>query len=118
MSKYSDEQILEVCKAGYEVMGKFADVQVCNIPYSIIKDGLEQGLTSKEISCNVYNALKDIPLNQNIAGSFNIGESMHNVALYLQGEVEKRIDALIPTPEEPEDDEDTDSETEDEGMEN
>ena len=105
MATYTDEQIQSVCDAGYEIMGKFTDVQNCQFPSTAIIEGMKAGLSAEEIANNAYNAVAKLPLRQTGFGLVGMGDSMHNIALYMQGEIQKRIEALTPgenvTPETP-----------------
>lgn len=94
MAKYTEEQIQSVCDAGYEIMGHFTDVQNCLFPSTEIRKGMEAGLSAEEIACNAYDAVAKLPLHQTGFGLVGMGDSMHNVALYMQGEIQKRIEAL------------------------
>ena len=102
MAKYTEEQIQSICDAGYEIMGHFTDVQNCQFPSTEIRKGMEAGLTAEEIACNAYNAVAKLPLHQTGFGLVGMGDSMHNIALYMQGEIQKRIEALTPVEETPE----------------
>lgn len=104
MAKYTEEQIQSVCDAGYEIMGHFTDVQNCLFPSTEIRKGMEAGLTAEEIACNAYNAVAKLPLHQTGFGLVGMGDSMHNIALYMQGEIQKRIEALTPGEESPAED--------------
>jgi hypothetical protein len=99
MAKYTEEQIQSVCDAGYEIMGHFTNVQNCMFPSTEIRKGMEAGLPAEEIAINAYNAVAKLDLHQTGFGLVGMGDSMHNVAMYLQGEVQKRIEALTPTEE-------------------
>lgn len=91
---YTDEQIQSVCDAGYEIMKEFTDVQNCTFPSTVIIEGMKAGLSAAEIANNAYDAIAKLPLRQTGFGLVGMGDSMHNVALYMQGEIEKRINAL------------------------
>ena len=97
MAKYTEEQIQSVCEAGYEIMGHFTDVQNCQFPSTEIRKGMEAGLSAEEIAINAYNAVAKLPLHQTGFGLVGMGDSMHNIALYMQNEVQKRIEALNVT---------------------
>jgi len=98
---YTDEQIQQVCDAGYEVMGHFTDVQNCTFPSAAIIAGMKAGKSSQEIANDAYDSIIDLPLRQTGYGLVGTGDTMHNVAMYMAGEVKKRIDALEEgTPEE------------------
>lgn len=101
MAKYTEEQIQSVCDAGYEIMGHFTNVQNCLFPSTEIRKGMEAGLSAEEIACNAYNAVAKLDLHQTGFGLVGMGDSMHNVALYMQGEVQKRIEALTPAEDAP-----------------
>ena len=91
---YTDEQIQSVCDAGYEIMGKFTDVQNCQFPSTVIIEGMKAGLSAQEVAVNAYNAVANLPLRQTGFGLVGTGDTMHNIALYLQGEIQKRIEAF------------------------
>ena len=91
---YTEEQIQEVCAAGYEIMGKFTDVQNCTFPTTAIIKGMKEGLPAEEIAANAYEAIISIPLRQTGFGLVGTGDSMHNIASYMAGEVRNRINAL------------------------
>ena len=97
MAKYTEEQIQSVCDAGYEIMGHFTNVQNCMFPSTVIRQGMEEGLSAQEIAINAYNVVSKLDLHQTGFGLVGMGDSMHNVAMYLQGEVQKRIEALETT---------------------
>lgn len=94
MAAYTDEQIQSVCEAGYEIMGKFTDVQNCQFPTTEIIKGMEAGLSAEEIASNAYDAIAKLPLRQTGFGLVGTGDSMHNIAMYMQGEIIKRIKAI------------------------
>lgn len=112
MAKYTEEQIQGVCDAGYEIMGHFTDVQNCLFPSTEIRKGMEAGLSAQEIACNAYDAIAKLPLRQTGFGLVGTGDSMHNIALYMQSEIQKRIEALESTNEDTVDPEDSDEEPE------
>lgn len=97
MAKYTEEQIQSVCDAGYEIMGHFTNVQNCMFPSTVIRQGMEEGLSAQEIAINAYNVVSKLDLHQTGFGLVGMGDSMHNVAMYLQGEVQRRIEALETT---------------------
>ena len=97
MAKYTEEQIQSVCDAGYEIMGHFTNIQNCQFPSTEIRKGMEAGLSAEEIAINAYNAVAKLDLHQTGFGLVGMGDSMHNVALYMQNEVQKRIESLILT---------------------
>ena len=101
MARYSEEQIQFVCDAGYEIMGHFTNIQNCLFPSTVIRNGMEAGLSAEEIACNAYDAVAKLDLHQTGFGLVGMGDSMHNVALYMQEEVRKRIEALVPEDELP-----------------
>lgn len=107
MAKYTEEQIQSVCEAGYEILGHFTDVQNCTFPSTVIRKGMEAGLSAQEIAMNAYDSIIKLPLHQTGFGLVGMGDSMHNVAMYLQGEVQKRIEALTPVEDEPADEPET-----------
>lgn len=94
MAKYTEEQIQSVCDAGYEIMGHFTNVQNCQFPSTVIRRGMEAGLSAEEIACNAYDVVAKLDLHQTGFGLVGMGDSMHNIALYMQGEIQKRIEAL------------------------
>ena len=96
MAKYTEEQIQSVCDAGYEIMGHFTNVQNCQFPSTVIRSGMEAGLSAEEIACNAYDVVAKLDLKQTGFGLVGMGDSMHNVALYMQGEIQKRIESLTP----------------------
>lgn len=96
MAAYTDEQIQQVCDAGYEIMGKFTEVQNCLFPSTVIIKGMKEGLSSEEIADNAYHAIADLPVRQIGFGLVGVGDTMQNVARYMAGEVRNRIDALNP----------------------
>lgn len=91
---YTDAQIQEVCDAGYEIMGHFTDVQNCTFPSTEIIKGMKAGLTAEEIAENAYQSIIKIPLRQTGFGLVGTGDSMHNIAQYMCGEIKKRIKAF------------------------
>lgn len=99
MAKYTEEQIQSVCDAGYEIMGHFTNVQNCLYPSTEIRKCMEAGLTAEEIAINAYNSVANLDLHQTGFGLVGMGDSMHNVALYMQNEIQKRIEALVPAEE-------------------
>lgn len=88
---YTQEQIQSVCDKGYEVMGHFTDVQNCLFPSTVIIEGMNAGLDAATIGQNAYDAIAKLPLRQTGFGLVGMGDSMHNIALYLQNAVEKAI---------------------------
>lgn len=94
MAKYTEEQIQSVCDAGYEIMGHFTNVQNCQFPSTVIRSSMEAGLSAEEIACNAYDVVAKLDLHQTGFGLVGMGDSMHNIALYMQGEIQKRIEAL------------------------
>jgi hypothetical protein len=101
--KYTEEEIQLVCNAAYEIMGQFTEVKNCVFPSTAIRKGMEAGLSSEEIACNAYDVIAKLSLHQTGFGLVGMGDSMHNIALYMQNEIKKRIDALngpvfIPPP--------------------
>lgn len=94
MAAYTDEQIQEVCDAGYEIMGKFTEIQNCTFPSTAIIKGMKEGLSAEEIADMAYHAIIDLPVRQTGFGLIGMGDSMHNIATYMAGEVRNRIDAL------------------------
>lgn len=101
MATYTDAQIQSVCDAGYEIMGKFTNVQNCQFPSTVIIEGMKAGKSAQEIACAAYDAVAKLPLHHTGFGLVGMGDSMHNIALYMQGEIQKRIEALDvsePTP--------------------
>lgn len=96
MAAYTDEQIQEVCDAGYEIMGKFTEVQNCMFPSTVIIQGMKAGLTAEEIACNAYDAIIKLPVQQKHANA-EYAPSMHNIAILMQNEIQKRIEAISTT---------------------
>lgn len=91
---YTDEQIQKVCNAAADIMKDFTDVQNCTFPSTAIIAGMKAGKTAEEIADDAYNAIANLPLHQTGFGLIGTGDSMHNIALYMQGEVLKQIKAL------------------------
>ena len=91
---YTDEQIQLVCNKAADVMKDFTDVQNCTFPSTEIIKGMKAGLTAEEISSNAYDAIAKLPLHQTGFGLVGMGDSMKNVALYMQGEILKAIKAI------------------------
>lgn len=91
---YTDTQIQEVCDAGYEIMGHFTDVQNCTFPSTEIIKGMKEGLTTEEIAANAYDSIIKIPLRQTGFGLVGTGDSMHNIVMYMAGEIKKRIESF------------------------
>ena len=91
---YTDEQIQLVCNKAADVMKDFTDVQNCTFPSTEIIKGMKAGLTAEEISSNAYDAIAKLPLRQTGFGLVGMGDSMKNVALYMQGEILKAIQAI------------------------
>ena len=91
---YTDEQIQLVCDKAADVMKNFTDVQNCTFPSTEIIKGMKAGLTAEEIASNAYNAIAKLPLHQTGFGLVGMGDSMKNVALYMQEEILKTIKAI------------------------
>ena len=91
---YTDEQIQLVCDKAADVMKNFTDVQNCTFPSKEIIKGMKAGLTAEEIASNAYDAIVKLPLRQTGFGLVGMGDSMKNVALYMQGEIIKTIKAI------------------------
>lgn len=91
---YTDEQIQKVCEAASDVMKEFTDVQNCTFPSTAIIEGMKAGLPAEEIAINAYNSIANLPLHQTGFGLVGTGDSMKNVAMYMQGEILKQIKAL------------------------
>ena len=91
---YTDEQIQLVCDKAADVMKDFTDVQNCTFPSTEIIKGMKAGLTAEEIASNAYNAIAKLPLHQTGFGLVGMGDSMKNVALYMQGEILKAIKTM------------------------
>lgn len=110
MANYTDEQIQSVCDKAANVIKDFTDVQNCTFPSTEIIKGMKAGLTAEEIASNAYDAIAGLPLHQTGFGLVGTGDSMKNVALYMQGEILNAIKALdeanassnpvTPTPDE------------------
>lgn len=94
MATYTDEQIQKVCDAGYEIMGKFTEVQNCTFPTTEIIKGMKAGLSADEIADKAYHSIADLPVRQTGFGLVGMGDTMHNIATYMAGEVKKRIEEL------------------------
>ena len=90
---YTDEQIQQVCDAGYEIMGKFTDVQNCMFPSTAIMEAMKTDKTAEEIGMAAYDAVAKLPRYQAGFGLVN-DNRMHNYAMFLQNEVTKRVEAL------------------------
>lgn len=88
---YTDEQIQSVCDAGYEIMGKFTDVQNCLFPSTAITEAMKADKTPEEIGMAAYNAIAKLPRYQTGFGLVN-DNRMHNYAMFLQNEVTKRVE--------------------------
>ena len=91
---YTDEQIQLVCDKAADVMKDFTDVQNCTFPSTEIIKGMKAGLTAEEIASNAYDAIAKLPLRQTGFGLVGMGDSMKNVALYMQGEIFKTIKSI------------------------
>lgn len=91
---YTNEQIQQVCDKAADVMKHFTDVQNCTFPSTAIRNGMEAGKTPEEIAVDAYNSICDLPLRQTGFGLVGLGDSMHNIALYMQNEVQKCIENL------------------------
>ena len=91
---YTDEQIQLVCDKAADVMKDFTDVQNCTFPSTEIIKGMKAGLTAEEIASNAYNAIAKLPLHQTGFGLVGTGDSMKNVALYMQGAIMNAIKAI------------------------
>ena len=91
---YTDEQIKLVCDKPADVMKDVTDGQNCTFPSTEIIKGMKAGLTAEEISSNAYDAIAKLPLRQTGFGLVGMGDSMKNVALYMQGEILKAIKAI------------------------
>ena len=93
MAQYTDEQIQKVCSAASDVMKDFTDVQNCTFPSTAIIEGMKAGLTAEEIGNKAYDSIAKLPLHQTGFGLVGMGDTMHNIALYMQGEIIKQINA-------------------------
>ena len=91
---YTDEQSQLVCDKAADVMKDFTDVQNCTFPSTEIIKGMKAGLTAEEIASNAYDAIAKLPLRQTGFGLVGMGDSMKNVALYMQGEILKAINTI------------------------
>lgn len=91
---YTDEQIQAVCAAASDVMKDFTDVQNCTFPSTAIIAGMKAGKTPEEIASDAYDSVYELPLHQTGFGLVGMGDSMRNVALYMQGAVLNAIKAL------------------------
>ena len=107
---YTDEQIQLVCDKAADVMKDFTDVQNCTFPSTAIIKGMKEGLTAEEIASNAYDTIAKLPLYQTGFGLVGTGDSMKNIALYMQGAILNAIKAIdeanassnpvTPTPDE------------------
>lgn len=107
---YTDEQIQLVCDKAADVMKDFTDVQNCTFPSTAIIKGMKEGLTAEEIASNAYDTIAKLPLYQTGFGLIGTGDSMKNIALYMQGAILNAIKAIdeanassnpvTPTPDE------------------
>ena len=91
---YTDEQIQSVCDRAADVMKDFTDVQNCTFPSTAIIEGMKAGLSAEEIASNAYDTIAELPLRQTGFGLVGMGDSMKNVALYMQGEILNAIKAI------------------------
>lgn len=91
---YTDEQIQSVCDKAADVMKDFTDVQNCTFPSTAIIKGMKAGLSAEEITSNAYDTIAGLPLQQTGFGLVGMGDSMKNVALYMQGEILNAIKAI------------------------
>ena len=91
---YTDEQIQLVCNKAADVMKNFTDVQNCTFPSTAIIKGMKAGLSAEEIASNAYDTIAGLPLWQTGYGLVGTGDSMKNVALYMQGEILNTIKAI------------------------
>ena len=107
---YTNEQIQLVCDKAADVMKDFTDVQNCTFPSTAIIKGMKEGLTAEEIASNAYDTIAKLPLYQTGFGLIGTGDSMKNIALYMQGAILNAIKAIdeanassnpvTPTPDE------------------
>ena len=107
---YTDEQIQLVCDKAADVMKDFTDVQNCTFPSTAIIKGMKEGLTAEEIASNAYDTIAKLPLYQTGIGLIGTGDSMKNIALYMQVAILNAIKAIdeanassnpvTPTPDE------------------
>lgn len=91
---YTDEQIQSVCDKAADVMKDFTDVQNCTFPSTAIIHGMKAGLSAEEIASNAYDTIAKLPLYQTGFGLIGTGDSMKNVALYMQGTILNAIKAI------------------------
>ena len=91
---YTDEQIQLVCNKAADVMKNFTDVQNCTFPSTAIIKGMKAGLSAEEMASNAYDTIAGLPLWQTGYGLVGTGDSMKNVALYMQGEILNTIKAI------------------------
>ena len=91
---YIDEQIQLVCDKAADVIKDFTDVQNCTFPSTAIIKGMKAGLSAEEIASNAYDTIAELPLRQTGFGLVGMGDSMKNVALYMQGEILNAIKAI------------------------
>lgn len=99
---YTDEQIQAVCDAAADVMKDFTVPQNCTFPSTAIIAGMKAGKTAEEIASDAYDTIAGLPLYQTGFGLVGTGDSMKNVALYMQGAILNAIKAITPVEEEPE----------------
>lgn len=92
MATYTEEQIQHVCDAGYDIMGKYVDVQTCMFPSTVIRKGMEDGLSADEIADKAYHAVAHMPVfRYNLVGA---SSNIDNIARYMANEVKHRIEEL------------------------
>lgn len=104
---YTDDQIQAVCTTASDVMKDFTDVQNCTFPSTAIIAGMKAGKTAEEIASDAYESIYKLPLHQTGYGLVGMGDSMRNIALYMQGAVlnaikeidEKASSTPVPAPE-------------------
>ena len=91
---YTEKQIQLVCTKAADVMKDFTDVQNCTFPSTAIIQGMKAGLSAEEIASNAYDTIAGLPLHQTGFGLVGTGDSMKNVALYMQGAIMNAIKAI------------------------
>ena len=91
---YTNEQIQAVCDKAADVMKGFTDVQNCTFPSTAIINGMKAGKSAHEIAADAYDTIAKLPLYQTGFGLVGTGDSMKNVAMYMQGAILNAIQEL------------------------
>lgn len=91
---YTPEQVDHVCAACWDIMNQFTEVQNCSFPTDPIRKGMEEGLSAEEIGEAAYQSIIALPIRQGAFGLVGMGDSMHNIAIYMKHEVMKRINEI------------------------